>query len=1133
MKGTACFLFLLFLTAAVVPVSSQTTGRIAGTIRDPSNAVIRGAEISAKEQATGWRRVTTSDDTGSYVLTLLPPGLYEVTATAPGFQRTVVPEIRVTVTQTASLDIGMLLGPVAELVVVKGTPPLLESSGPQLGRAVDGAAVDRLPLATRNFTQILTLSVGTLTALPDSTAVGRNTQAISVNGARVTQNNFQINGVEANTMGTNGPILVAVPAPESIQEFKVQTALYDAAYGRAGGANIQLLTRGGGARFHGTAYGYVRNEAFNANNPFLKAAAQSRPVLRRGVFGGALGGPIRPERAFFFGSYQGSTERNGASLVNSISSGVSIEQGLTDDRTAATLSSRFAVPQIHPAALALLNARLPNGRFAIPTPQSDGRYSGSTPSPFREDQFNANLDLRIGRRNALAAKFFFAESTQSLALPSFRGTGPNVPGFGTDQTFGNRILALQDIHAFGSSFFNELRFGYVSNPNSTVPIEPLRDAELGIFRSNAAKLPGLPLIRIAPNSGGVIIGTPTSISPTTPWVWTLADTVSFHRGRHSLRAGAEWRFNGADILQQQFTWGQVDFQSFQDFLAGRSQSSTFGSGVGDRNQRAHDYNFFLQDDWKVRPKLTLNLGLRYEIPLPVYDTRGRLSTFDPQLYQPSVSGRLPAGIVQAGNVAPELSLSELPKGNKYLTRDVDRNNLAPRLGLAWSLGNRVVVRAGYGIFHSRVTFQYASQTATLPPMFALGVRSGALLNDPFFALPPASRFPTLVPQVPLAGNTFDPGLITPYVQQFGTNVQYAPWGGWLLETAYVGSRGLNLFRQVAINQARLATPQAPIIDGLTGAVITTNTPGNVTERAPFQGVTTNSFGQNQTTAQSSYHSLQAGLTARLSRRLQLLASYTYAKSLDNASGAGAGAGVTGIVNSGQVADTSAVLGDQRRPRANRGVSDFDRTQRFVLSSLWELPGRGLFGGWRVSGIVTAMSGLPVDVVDTQSGSFYGLSGGSAPLARPNAAPGQSCRSALTNVPTGFYFNPSAFVRPVVPLGQTIPSSGGSALAGAAGTDLGTLGRNCLRGPAQANTDLSVTRDLWTRESASLSLRLEFFNLWNGVNYANPLSNFNAAQATGGSINANTGEIVAPGSFGRIISTSMNPRIVQFALKLSF
>jgi Carboxypeptidase regulatory-like domain/TonB dependent receptor len=1143
---------LLSIFHSVTFAQSQTTGRVAGLVQDSSSAVVASAEVTVTNELTGEERKVTTDETGRYSVPLLPAGVYRISMTAPGFRSAVFPEVSVAVTETTQLDANLAVGPISDSITVRTLPPLVQQDGPQLGRVVDSTAVSVLPLATRNYTQILGLSPGTATFLPDSTALGRNTQAISVNGARVTQNNIQLNGV-AGTIGTNAAILAPVPAPEAIQEFKVQTSLYDATFGVAGGANIQVLTKSGGNNFHGALYEYFRNEALNANNPFLKAAGVARPVLKRNVYGATLGGPVHKNRSFFFVSYQGTREINGASIVNSISSNVLVAKGLTDDRSEHALLSTFAVPSITPPALALLNARLPDGQFLIPTPQPNGFYSGSSRSTYQEEQFNTNFDFRPGANDTLAVKFFFGNTDQAAALPSFRGTGPNVPGFGTNQSFNNRVVAIQDIHVFSPTLLNEIRIGYAGTLSPVTPEEPITDEQVGIARANARSFPGLPLIRIAPSGGGVIIGTPTNLAVANTSTSTLYDSLSVIRGKHTLRGGLEFRYNTADFAQNQFIRGQIDFPDFPSFLTGTTQVTTFGTGKSTRSQRAWDYNFFLQDDWKASPRLTLNLGLRYELDLPVFDTRGRLNTFDPELYRPrpEFDGNGPigppiGGFVQSGNVTAAFDLPDVPEGSKSLLKHTDLLNFAPRVGFAYSLlpSEKIVARGGYGIFYSRPTFQYASQVATMPPGYVLGVRNnGARLADPFFAVPAQEEFPTFVPGVALAGNPFDRNLRTPYVQQFGLSLQHEASRDLLLEIAYVGTRGLNLFRQVAINQARLASPQNPVTNEVTGAVLTTNTQSNAPLRAPFQGVSVTGFTQNQTSAQSSYHSLQLSMTKRFSRGLQFLGSYTYAKSLDNASGAGAGAGITGLVNTGAVGDTSAILGNQLVARANRGVSDFDRTHRFVLSYSWDLPAphfvsgsraaRLTLSGWQLTGIATAMSGLPIDIVDTNSGSFYGLSSGSNPLARPSMAAGAACGVARKNAPEGYFFNPYAFVRPVIQAGQVIPSSGGAAIAGGMGTDIGDVPRNCLRGPQQVNMDLGLVKHFPLRESTTVEFRAEFFNFFNHVNLANPISNFNAIIGTGGTINTATGQVITAGSFGRAISASNNPRLIQFALKLNF
>src|SRR6266850_8382304 len=781
------------------------------------------------------------------------------------------------------------------------------------------------------------------------------------------------------------------------------------------------------------------------------------------------------------------------------------------ERSEQTLHKAFAeLPSINPIALALLNVKLANGQFLVPTPQVNGRYSGSAPSRFREDQFNTNIDYRLNEKNWLAVKVFFSNARTTFALPA---NGGNVPGFSDDQEQNNRIISLQDVNTFNSSLINEARIGYNFIRQDSSTQSPVKDSELGIRRANADAFPGLPLIRIAPNAGGVAFGTPIfPDSQNTVPSMTAADIVSITRRQHSIRTGAEIIYYQFNFTANQNSRGGIDFQSFKDFLTGSTFSSVLGTGISERSLRTTDYGLFLQDDWKVSPKLTLNLGLRYELDLPPYDTRGRLATFDPAFYQPRllVVGGIPrgppiGGFVQAGNAILQYDLPDVPNVGKRVVTGSDPNNLAPRIGFAYSPLNsgRLVVRGGFGIFYSRTAATHLGNAITLPPNYVIGRRSNPSFADPYFLVPSADRFPIFVPTVDLADQVFDRKLRTPYFQQYNMSVQHAIRANLLLEVSYVGGRGLNLFRNVGINQARLASPQKPIINevlhalGLPGDVITTNTPANAQLRAPFQGVSTNSFGQRQTTAQSSYNSLQVSLTRRLSSGLQLLGSYTYAKSIDNASG--------GAFGTGASADSGFILGNQLDNRANRGVSDFDRTHRFVLSYLWDLPRpafalrssarRLLLSGWQVAGIITAMSGLPIDITDGGAGSFYGLSGGNNALVRPGWAPGATTGTATSNIPAGYFFNPLAFVRPVVLTGQVIPSSNGTATAGATGTDFGNVGRNVLRGPRQTNVDFSVIKRFPFGDAKNIELRAEFFNLFNHVNFVNPLSNFNAVPST--------------------------------------
>jgi len=1131
---------------------SQTTGRIAGTVKDQNGAVIAEAEVTVTRLTTAEERKITTDTAGNYIVPLLPPGAYSAKVSANGFNSALLDSVQVAITETTTVNAQLTVAGVIVGQITVRAAPSIQIDGPQMGRVIDARAAAELPLATRNFTQILALSSGTSVALPDNTALGRNSQNVSVNGARVTQNNFQINGIDANKLETHANASVSVPAPETIQDFKVQTSLYDATFGRGAGGNVQAVTKSGGNEsggndFHGAAYGYFRNDALNANNPFLKAASVKRPTLQRNVFGGLLGGPIKTNRSFFFVSYQGTRENNGAS-PNSLTSSVLVARGLTDDRSQQTLLATFAPRQsnglpatsIHPVALALLNAKLPGGQFLIPTPQADGHYSGSAISTYREDQFNTNVDYRVNERNWLAAKFFFSNAPQFFALLE-----ANVPGFGSDQKQNNRLVSLQDIYSLSPRTINEARVGYSFIRSDTFGRNPVKDSDFGIKRANANTYPGLGQITIG-SGNAVTIGNAgaddiLSVNSAT----TLVDILSMTRGRHSLRTGAEATDYHVNVTRNLNRRGSISFQSFNNFLIGTATTSFYGDGIHNRILRATDYSFFFQDDWKFSQKLALNLGLRYELDLPPYETRGALATFDPALYRPSMEvnssgnpvGPPVGGFVLAGNVIPQFDLPDVPKVGKRVETSVDPKNFAPRFGFAYSPldSGRLVLRGGYGIFYSRPSANYIRVAIDSPPLYG-NRRSPAgatvRLEDPFFPLPPPDQFPTFLPGVALAQAVFGRGIHTAYFNQSNASIQYALGKNLLVEAAYVGSHGVNLIRNVRINQAPLASPQRPIINVVTGQVITTNTPTNAMLRAPYQGVEVGSFQQVQSTAQSTYNSLQMSLTKRLSRRLQFLAAYTFAKSLDNASGFS--------VSTGDALDGFPGRGNQFDNRANRGVSDFDRTHRVVLSYLWDLPppafsesstfGRLLFSNWQVAGIITAMSGLPIDVFDSNAGSFY--FGPNVNASRPSWVPGATRSTAMSNVPAGYFFNPFAFIRPVVLTGQVIPSSDGTATAGATGTDLGNVGRNVLRGPAQNNVDFSIIKRFPISESKNIEFRAEFFNLFNHVNFANPVSNFNAVPST--SINPNTGQITGDtGDFGRITGTSNNPRLIQFALKLNF
>jgi hypothetical protein len=1135
--------FLLGLLVFVsLSAQAQSAGRITGIVKDAQGAVIVGAEVLVENPATSGRRSVLTDDSGSYSILELPPASYTLTIHAGGFNPTVFRAVTIGLAGTTTINASLQVAQSNLEVTVSDAPPLISSDSPELTSTIDSRSLESLPLPTQNFLQLLILAPGVTAPLTNNTAIGRNSPNVSVNGSRVTQNSYQINGVNANDISFHEFADVAVPAPESVSEVSVQTSVYDASV-PGGGGSVQVATKSGSNSLHGSVYEYFRNEALDANDVNLKAVGEGRPEMRRNVYGATVGGPLRKNKAFFFGSYQGAREANGAT-DQSLYKDVLIAPGLTNDRSAATLMNTFGVASIDPISLKLLNLKLPSGQFLIPTPQTpDGLVTGTALSTYHEEQFNANLDYRLGAKDSLAGKFFFAHAPLFSALAGSNfGTPASLPGFGTQINVDNQVVSLQEIHNFSSTAVNEVRFGYSFVRHDEVPQESVFDSSIGIQRSTASQYPGLPLILLARDQGGAAIGTSDITYRGSIPTLSVADVLSLQRGKHNLRFGgevlhSEWRAKAAI-----FSYGEIDFPTFQDFLVGNTGSSQFlnpptigfahlGTGLTNRDTLTTDYHLFVQDDWRVSPKLTFNLGLRYELDPPPYDSQGRIGGFDPTLYVPRMEvdnngfpiGPPAQGIVEAGNALPQYSLPGVTRVGKRIAKSIDPNNLGPRFGLAWSPlhSGLLAIRAGYGIFYARPSFAYLALEYFAPPFFLVSDTSGQPFSSPFANAPPDNSFPLVQPGSSVSAVVLDRHARTPYIQQFNASVQYELLRNTMLQIAYAGSRGVKLFRNVAINQARIASLDHPVINQVTGLAITTNTNENAVLRTPMQGVDPFLFELNETTAQSNYHSLQASLNRRFSRGLQFAMSYTFSRSIDDASNLSGGSNPNGSLQLGSDLDTGNVWGNQLSPRANRGLSDFDRTHRFVLSYVWDLPepsfARGsqtrrlLFTNWQTSGTVIAMSGLPVDIFDPGGGSFYGFLG-----ARPNWAPGANRSIAMTNVPRGYYFNPSAFAEAVVQPGQPIPSaSDPTALAGDLGTDIGNVGRNILRGPAQSDIDWSVGKRFPLTESKGFEFRADFFNALNHASESNPVSDISSAE------------------FGKILSFTSSPRIVQLALKFTF
>jgi Carboxypeptidase regulatory-like domain/TonB dependent receptor len=1140
------FLVAGICLALAICASSQTqiTGRITGTITDAQGAVIIGAEVSVENPATADRHSGTTDSSGNYSILQLPPATYKIKISASGFRPAVFEAVTIGLAETSTINASLQIAQNTTQVTVSDAPPLIRTDAAELGSTLDSQTLESLPLPTRNFLQLLTLTPGVSAPLTNNNAIGRNSPNVSVNGSRVTQNGYQINGIDSTDISLHVFADLAVPAPETVSEVNVQTSLYDASASGAGGS-VQVVTKSGSNSFHGSGYEYFRNEAFNANDANLNAVGLGRPEMRRNVYGATFGGPVRKNKAFFFVSYQGTRAANGAT-DQSLYKSVLIAGGLTNDRSAAALMNDFRVSAIDPISLKLLNFKLPNGSFLIPTPQTaHGLVTGTALSTYHEEQFNTNVDYRLSPGDLMVGKFFFAHSPLFSAISGSNfGTPSSLPGFGTFINVDNRVLSLREIHTFSPTAVNEARFGYSFLRHDEDPQESLLDSAIGIQRSNAGQYPGLPLILLGRDEGAGSIGTSDiTYRGDMPSV-SFADIVSLQRGKQNLRIGGEIRHLEWRARSGIFSYGEIDFPTFRDFLIGNTGDSQFpngtfgfahlGTGLTQRDFLTTDYHLFFQDDWKISPRLTLNLGLRYELDSLPYDSQGRIGGFDPALYKPRMEvgsndfpvGPPVAGITEAGNALPQYSLPGVTRIGKRMVKSIDPNNFGPRIGVAWSpLGSgRLAFHAGYGVFYERPSFIYLGLEYFALPFFRDTNTSGQPFSNPFGVAPPDSSFPQLQAGDTVVGTVIDRNARTPYTQQFNTSLQYELLRNTTLQLAYAGSHGVKLFRTVNVNQAPIASLNHAITNVVSGDVITVNSVENASLRAPMQAVSTFGFALNESNAQSTYHSLQAIVNRRFSRGLQFSASYTFSKSIDNASNPGGGANSDGALDRSGGIDTANIWGNQFDPRANRGISDFDRTHYFVFNYVWDLPqpvfarrspaSRLLLSNWQLSGIFTAISGLPVDVFDPTGGMLYGLFGG-----RPNWATGASRKTAMSHVPAGDYFNPSAFTQAIVDPGQPIPSAHDpTALVdpnSEGGTDIGDMGRNILRGPAQSNLDFSLGKRFPLTESKGLELHADFFNLLNHASRDNPVSDITAAD------------------FGKVVSFSSSPRIVQFALRFSF
>jgi len=996
--------FTLLLSALLFSVFSltalgQSTATLQGTVTDQSGAVVAGAKVAARNQATGIERVAQTDTDGNYQIAALPVGLYRVEVQASGFQTQIATDLTLQVSQTVVQNFQLKVGSVEQAVSVTAEAPVVESATITVGQVINQKTVQEIPLNGRHFVDLGLLIPGSVTPPQNGFLTaplrGQGSFAFNTAGNREDTVNFMINGINLNDMVQNQ--ITFQPSINTVQEFKVDNSTYSAEYGRNSGAIVNIATRSGSNKFHGEAFEFLRNDALDARNFFdrTKPPDPPKPPFKRNQFGGNLGGPIRTDRTFFFFSYEGLRQRQGLTLNNGV---------LRDDQRALVTD---------PTVKKLLDL-VPRANTIGPS--GEGRFVGSGTAPVDLDQWTGDVSHTLGTSDRLHG--YYAGQRDKRGEPVLQGN--TIPGFGDTRQSRRQIFTLNETHTFGPTVVNEARFGFNRIHIIFTPNQQLNPADFGIKNgfNEAVALPQINVTGLGLNFGGPS-NFPQGRGDTTV---AVSDTLNYSRGKHSFRFGGEFRrFYNNNFQKNGGTFG---FANVTDFINGRANAFTVTLGDLSSSVAQGALGFFVQDGFKVRQNLTLELGLRYDWLMSPSERYNRFVVFDPAT----------GSLVRVGS-----GIGEIYQANHVIQ---------PRLGFAWDpfKDGKTSVRGAYAILADQPVTNLITGTATNPP-----------LADPRNYVPPNSTarttFTTALADAAASGlspTSVDHNFDNAYVQSWNLNLQREITPTLGMTIGYFGSKGTHLRIQRNINQLRsdgtrpLArlSPNSPILANATL--------GNISE--------------NSSAGNSSYNALWITANKRLSRGLQFNASYTFSKSLDYNS-----------LNSQGV-----VVQNSFNVRGDRGLSDFDARHRFVINWIYELPFKGnrLIEGWQISAITQLQSGNPLTVV-TNINSFTGtatlrpdLTGQVSVIGDPNQwFTNTVCDPRVTN-PTaaGFCGSGAAFTLPV--------SSSGV-------FHFGSLGRNTITGPDFHNTDFSVIKKTKITESLSVQFRAELFDIFNHANFGQP------------------------------------------------
>jgi hypothetical protein len=1099
-------LYALLTVVVFTPASpAQTaTATLAGSVRDQSAAVIPGAEITVTNLNTNLVRKYVSDEAGKYIISALPPGPYSVLVQAPGFGKFQVKSIELQVDQRATLDVTMSLGAVATSVSVEAETALLQSARMDVGQVIENRKILELPLNGRQFLNLAALVAGantrSLAGRASEYIVGqRGTNLVSANGARNFSNSFLLDG----TFNTDGDFntYVISPSVDAIQEFKVQTSTYSAEFGRAGGGQINVVTKSGTTQLRGSVYEFLRNDKFDAKNYFDRAD-EKIPPYRQNQFGLTLGGPVKlpkmydgKDKTFFFGSYEGMVVRQAQTALSTVPTGADrsgdfssssniIYDPLTGRKDAEGKffrdpfpSNRILANRVHAAATGLLNY-LPGPNL----PGTTRNYLDNRSHTVDQSQFSARVDQKVTEKNNAFVRYSYTDETE-FSPRSFPGLGENLHVKGQQ-------LTLSDTHILSPRTINDFRFGFNRFYHGAFPENAYVNnivEKLGLQNLSTAPIDwGVPEVSVTgfTTFGDSPSGRPSLVRDN---VFQWVDTVVYTRGKHTITAGGEARrfqFNneagamgrGSYAFDGSFTSNPAIASSkgtpIADFLLGVPRSNQFGSPT-DQTQvyfRQTAWSLFIQDDFKIMPALTLNLGLRYEYSPPLTEKYGRV--YNVEMRDVNNATRI---------VAPSQTVVDLANrpyktvsgSHDFPDRmiEADFNDFGPRVGLAYNATKKTVIRTGYGIFYDQdIANKYFDLTRNVPRLFRVQRTSGT-------QTPELDLRNTIGSAADLIPNGFgmDPHGRTAYIQQWNFTVQRLITPTTSLEAAYVGSKGTKLSTSENLNIAwppSAASPQ-------------TMRPNPLLSTAYY-------FSNN---VDSNYHSLQLRAEKKWSHNLSVLSSYAFSKAIDD------GVPPRGRPGSGE--ETTAIPFD--RKIRERGISGTSVRHRSATSLTYQLPfgpgqkqfsavhgvAKQLISDWHINVISLLQSGAPFSIGVSGDRLNVGISR----YQHVNAVAGVSSQLPKSERTTARYFNTGAFVNP--PL-----------------YTVGTLGRNTELGPSFVNFDFSVIKRFPIWETHRLEFRSEFFNVFNHPNWGLP------------------GSSVGTATLGQISSATAS-RQIQLALKYTF